>query len=365
MGDVILQLDGIAKRFDETDALRGISLDVERGEFITFLGPSGCGKTTMLRIISGLEHPDRGRVILQGQDVTDTEPNQRNVHTVFQNYALFPHMNVAANIGYSLKLQGVKKQEIRERVEAMLELVQLPGFAKRTPQKLSGGQRQRVAIARALIDNPDLLLLDEPLGALDLQLRRQMQTELKRLQKRLGITFLYITHDQEEAMDMSDRIVVMNEGTFEQIGTPAEIYERPATSFAAQFIGTANIFHGRVEQLQDDAAQILTDEQMILAERAEGLAPQEPVTVAVRGEKIRLHRQPQPGFTLAGVVREHHYSGGMIIGVPGSGGEQEVVASHQGMESAFQVGDAVYLDWEPAAGILVDRKGARRNGEKA
>ena len=368
MGDVILQLDGIAKRFDETDALRGISLDVERGEFITFLGPSGCGKTTMLRIISGLEHPDRGRVILQGQDVTDTEPNQRNVHTVFQNYALFPHMNVAAHIGYSLKLQGVKKQEIRERVEAMLELVQLPGFAKRTPQKLSGGQRQRVAIARALIDNPDLLLLDEPLGALDLQLRRQMQTELKRLQKRLGITFLYITHDQEEAMNMSDRIVVMNEGTFEQIGTPAEIYERPATSFAAQFIGTANIFHGRVEQLQGDAAQILTDEQMILAERAEGLAPQEPVTVAVRGEKIRLHRQPQPGFTLAGVVREHHYSGGilrMIIGVPGSGGEQEVVASHQGMESAFQVGDAVYLDWEPAAGILVDRKGARRNGEKA
>ena len=212
MGDVILQLDGIAKRFDETDALRGISLDVERGEFITFLGPSGCGKTTMLRIISGLEHPDRGRVILQGQDVTDTEPNQRNVHTVFQNYALFPHMNVAANIGYSLKLQGVKKQEIRERVEAMLELVQLPGFAKRTPQKLSGGQRQRVAIARALIDNPDLLLLDEPLGALDLQLRRQMQTELKRLQKRLGITFLYITHDQEEAMDMSDRIVVIERG---------------------------------------------------------------------------------------------------------------------------------------------------------
>ena len=204
MGEVLLQLENIKKNFDGTDVLNGIDLSIEKGEFITFLGSSGCGKTTTLRIIAGLETPDEGRVILEGKDVTSLEPNQRNVNTVFQNYALFPHMTVAENVGYGLKIKKTPKQEIKKKVKEMLELVQLEGFEKRKPSELSGGQKQRVAIARALANNPSLLLLDEPLGALDLQLRRTMQHELKHLQKKLGITFVYITHDQEEAINMSD-----------------------------------------------------------------------------------------------------------------------------------------------------------------
>ncbi|MEG1942644.1 MAG: ABC transporter ATP-binding protein, partial [Angelakisella sp.] len=241
MTENILSLHEITKSFGDTQVLRGISLDIEKGEFITFLGSSGCGKTTTLRIIAGLESPDSGSVILGGRDVTTEQPNRRDVNTIFQNYALFPHMNVYNNIAYSLKLRKVNSDEIRRRVTEMLELVMLSGFEKRMPSELSGGQRQRVAIARAVINNPSVLLLDEPLGALDLQLRRQMQQELKKLQKQLGITFVYITHDQEEAINMSDRIVVMNNGKFEQIGTPAEIYDHPRTAFVAGFIGTANL----------------------------------------------------------------------------------------------------------------------------
>ena len=235
--DKLLELKGISKSFGTTDVLRDIDLSIERGEFITFLGASGCGKTTTLRIIAGLEMPDKGQVILEGRDVTALEPHQRDVNTVFQNYALFPHMNVEANIGYGLRIRKVPKNEIKKNVKKMLDLVQLSGYEKRMPSELSGGQKQRVAIARSLINSPKLLLLDEPLGALDLKLRRAMQTELKRLQKKLGITFLYITHDQEEAINMSDRIVVMRDGQFEQIGTPDEIYNRPKTSYVADFVG--------------------------------------------------------------------------------------------------------------------------------
>ena len=227
MGETILELQNIAKHFGDTDVLNGISISIGKGEFITLLGPSGCGKTTTLRIIAGLETPDEGRVILNGQDVTDSEPNKRDVNTVFQNYALFPHMTVAANIGYSLKLKKRPKDEIKKAVDDALALVQLSGYGKRMPAELSGGQRQRVAIARAVVNRPSVLLLDEPLGALDLQLRRQMQLELKALQKQLGITFIYITHDQEEALNMSDRIAVMKDGRFEQLGTPAEVYDSP------------------------------------------------------------------------------------------------------------------------------------------
>lgn len=206
MSGELLELKNIKKNFGETDVLKGITLSIQKGEFLTFLGASGCGKTTTLRIIAGLEAPEEGQVLLEGKDVTDLPPNRRDINTVFQNYALFPHMNVEANIGYGLRIKKRPKAEIRDRVKNMLELVQLEGYEKRMPAELSGGQKQRVAIARALINSPKLLLLDEPLGALDLKLRRTMQTELKRLQKKLGITFLYITHDQEEAINMSDRI---------------------------------------------------------------------------------------------------------------------------------------------------------------
>ncbi len=241
MGVPILELRHLKKRFDEIEVLKGIDLMVEEGEFITILGSSGCGKTTTIRIIAGLEDADEGAVYLQGEDVTTYEPDQRMVNTVFQNYALFPHMTVENNIGYGLKIKNVPKAQIRERVREALSLVQLEGYEKRKPSELSGGQKQRVAIARAVINNPKILLLDEPLGALDLQLRRQMQVELKRLQKKLHITFIYITHDQEEAAAMSDRIVVMNEGRIEQIGTPKEIYESPATEFVANFIENSKV----------------------------------------------------------------------------------------------------------------------------
>ena len=252
MSDILLELKNIKKSFSPGEAvLDDISLTVARGEFVTLLGSSGCGKTTTLRIIAGLEQADSGSVWINGQNVTELEPDKRDVNTVFQNYALFPHMNVAENIGYGLKLRKASKAEIKKKVAQMLELVQLEGYEKRKPSELSGGQKQRVAIARALVNNPKVLLLDEPLGALDLQLRRAMQTELKHLQKKLGITFIYITHDQEEAINMSDRIAVMDGGRILQIGTPDEIYNHPKTSYVATFVGNANILHGIVESAEN------------------------------------------------------------------------------------------------------------------
>lgn len=320
--DEILELKGIKKAFGGVPVLNGIDLKVEPGEFITLLGSSGCGKTTTLRIISGLEVPDSGTVLLEGADVTNTEPDKRGVHTVFQNYALFPHMTVEANIGYSLRIRGVKKPEIKSRVREMLELVQLEGFGSRMPGELSGGQRQRVAIARSVIDSPKVLLLDEPLGALDLQLRRMMQTELKRLQKKLGITFIYITHDQEEALNMSDRIAVMRDGLFEQLGTPNEIYDRPKTAFVARFVGSANILTLGVKCL------------------------------AVRSEALELQRG-EPGY-LTGVIREKTFAGGMLRITVDTKECGELVASRHGIDSPLMPGDTVGLTWADGAAVEVE-----------
>ena len=320
--DEILELKGIKKAFGGVPVLNGIDLKVEPGEFITLLGSSGCGKTTTLRIISGLEVPDSGTVLLEGADVTNTEPDKRGVHTVFQNYALFPHMTVEANIGYSLRIRGVKKPEIKSRVREMLELVQLEGFGSRMPGELSGGQRQRVAIARSVIDSPKVLLLDEPLGALDLQLRRMMQTELKRLQKKLGITFIYITHDQEEALNMSDRIAVMRDGLFEQLGTPNEIYDRPKTAFVARFVGSANIL------------------------------PLGGKCLAVRSEALELQRG-EPGY-LTGVIREKTFAGGMLRITVDTKECGELVASRHGIDSPLMPGDTVGLTWADGAAVEVE-----------
>ena len=310
MSESILSLQGITKSFGGTPVLNGIDLEAAQGEFITLLGSSGCGKTTTLRIIAGLEDPDQGRVLLEGQDMTHTEPNKRDVNTVFQNYALFPHMSVEQNIGYALKIRKRPKAEIREEVKKMLELVQLEGYQRRKPAELSGGQKQRVAIARSLINRPKILLLDEPLGALDLQLRRQMQQELKRLQKKLGITFIYITHDQEEALNMSDRIAVMREGRFEQIGTPAQVYDSPKTAYVARFVGEANIVKGQAGALRGEQVEFAAPGGSAgFLRRGYSFAPGQEVTLAIRGEQAQAVKGAE-GPGLAGVVKEKSFAGG-------------------------------------------------------
>src|SRR5438093_858161 len=250
-GSVAVRLEGVSKRFGEVAAVDRVDLDVGQGEFFSLLGPSGSGKTTCLRMIAGFEAPTEGRVLLDGRDVTRLAPYERDVNTVFQDYALFPHMNVEENVEYGLRVKKVPKSERRERTAEALEIVRLSGFGRRKPSQLSGGQRQRVALARALVNRPRVLLLDEPLGALDLKLRQAMQIELKRIQREVGITFVYVTHDQEEALTMSDRLVVMNAGRIEQLGSPRELYEYPATRFVANFIGTSNILTGRLERKGD------------------------------------------------------------------------------------------------------------------
>lgn len=374
MSEISLELKNIKKSFQEgEDVLESICLTAKKGEFVTLLGSSGCGKTTTLRIIAGLEQPDSGQVFLNGKDVTSLEPNQRNVNTVFQNYALFPHMNVADNIGYGLKLKKTPKAEISRRVKEMLELVQLSGFEKRKPSELSGGQRQRVAIARALVNNPEVLLLDEPLGALDLQLRRAMQHELKRLQKKLGITFIYITHDQEEAINMSDTIAVMNHGRFEQIGTPDEIYNHPKTSYVATFVGNANILTGVVENIgteeTGDTSKLITvrtdagkvkvsmNNANITAESDKEYLLQkgEKVTIAVRSENIRFEENNDCDGLNAEVI-EKTFAGGQLRVVLKTSEGQEIVASRYGIDTNVSVGEKVRCCFLPTDAVLVDRE---------
>ena len=321
MGERILQLQQIRKSFANTEVLKGIDLEAGQGEFITLLGASGCGKTTTLRIIAGLELPDSGQVILEGHNITDWEPNKRDVNTVFQNYALFPHMNVADNVGYGLKIRKVPKAQIAERVERALRLVQLEEYGKRMPDQLSGGQKQRIAIARAVINEPKVLLLDEPLGALDLKLRRQMQLELKRLQKQLGITFIYITHDQEEAINMSDRIGVMHEGVLEQMGTPNEVYYRPRTSYVADFVGNANILHKNGE------------------------------TLAIRSENIRMDGESV--CTQEAVVVEKSFAGGQLRILFRLSDGQLLTASRYGIDNDMQAGETVKIGWDAKDAVKV------------
>ena len=396
MAEVSLELKEIKKSFTEGEAvLDNISLEISKGEFITLLGSSGCGKTTTLRIIAGLEQPDAGSVWLDGREVTGLEPNQRDVNTVFQNYALFPHMNVAENIGYGLKLKKVPKSEIRKKVSQMLELVQLEGYERRKPSELSGGQKQRVAIARALVNNPKVLLLDEPLGALDLQLRRAMQIELKHLQKKLGITFIYITHDQEEAINMSDRIAVMKDGRIEQIGTPDEIYNHPKTSYVATFVGNANILHGVAESIQGENAivKIGNDRVIVKLETSQQdtgdtrakqyLAAGEKVTLAVRSENILLQETAVIGDTgtdhrdtvdisvsgggldahnensvsgLQATVTEKNFAGGQLrVTLKLSDGTQ-LIASRYGIDASVAEGQTVRCSFLPTDVVLVDRE---------
>ncbi len=291
MSTPAIRFENVSRHFGDVKAVDEVNLEIQDGEFFSMLGPSGSGKTTCLRMIAGFDRPTSGSIFLYGQDVSDLPPYERDVNTVFQDYALFPHMNVDDNIAYGLMVKKVPKVERRKRVNEMLELVRLSGFAERKPAQLSGGQRQRVALARALINHPKVLLLDEPLGALDLKLRQQMQVELKAIQKRVGITFIFVTHDQEEALTMSDRIAVFNEGKIQQVGAPSEIYERPASPFVAGFVGTSNLISGEI------ARHITGSEEMF----------------SIRPEKIHLglatSELEKDMFCIDGIVRDVVYLG--------------------------------------------------------
>ena len=287
-----VEMRDVVKRFGEVSAVDHVSMQIRDGEFFSMLGPSGCGKTTSLRMIAGFEYPTSGEIFLSGSPIGTTPPFQRNVNTVFQSYALFPHMTVAENVAFGLEMKKVPRIEIGRRVDEALDMVRLAGYGERRPRQLSGGQQQRVALARALVNRPDVLLLDEPLGALDLKLRKEMQIELKRLQERVGITFIFVTHDQEEALTMSDRIAVMSEGKALQIGTPTEIYERPNCRFVADFIGESNFIRGRVSDLSAGSATISDGAGLTLrGQLVQPLTVGDEVYVSVRPEKARLSVQ--------------------------------------------------------------------------
>ncbi len=302
MAKHIIELVDLTKEYNDVEVLKGINLYIRQNEFITLLGPSGCGKTTTLRLIGGFETPTSGKVLFDGADMTQVPPYKRKVNTVFQKYALFPHMNVFDNIAFGLKIKKMDKGIIKEKVKYMLSMVNLEGFEKRSVDSLSGGQQQRIAIARALVNEPEVLLLDEPLGALDLKLRKEMQLELKNMQKRLGITFIYVTHDQEEALTMSDTIVVMKQGAIQQIGTPQDIYNEPCNAFVADFIGESNIIDGIM--LQDYKVEFAGHDFDCVDK---GFGQNEPVDVVVRPEDIRLMKDDES--LLQGVVRSVIFKG--------------------------------------------------------
>lgn len=338
MGKVLIELKNLTKSYDGMKAVDTINLTIREKEFVTLLGPSGCGKTTTLRMIGGFEEPDSGEILFEGQLLNNVPPYKRNINTVFQRYALFPHMNVFENVAFGLRIKKLPKDEIRQKVEKMLKMVELEGFGKRNVDSLSGGQQQRVAIARALVNEPKVLLLDEPLGALDLKLRKEMQIELLDMQRSVGITFIYVTHDQEEALTMSDSIVVMNKGVIQQVGTPQDIYNEPINRFVADFIGESNIIEANM--LEDYKVKFdgITFECI-----DKGFEPNEPVDVVIRPEDIRIVTNPEEGMiqgTVTSVVfKGVHYE--MLIE-----NEQREYMVHRTM--MFPVGSKVGMNIQPA-----------------
>jgi len=349
----IVEIVGVNKIYGTNHVVKDLNITVEEGEFLTLLGSSGCGKTTTLRMIAGFEEPTTGTIKVEGEPIEEKEPFERNVNTVFQTYALFPHKTIFDNIAYGLKMKKVKKPEIKERVLEMMEMVQLSGFENRYPSQLSGGQKQRVAIARALINRPRVLLLDEPLGALDLKLRKQMQLELKRLQKKLNITFIYVTHDQEEALTMSDRIAVMHDGIVDQLASPTDIYEHPATRFVATFIGETNIYDGCITSIHDDIATV-TLENGAVKVKSDGTFPVlEYASISVRPEKMRFSTEPVEGFELAAVVKDYIYVGSILKCIVSLPNGNELKIERLAGQDLPAIGSYIYPYWDPNDAVLI------------
>lgn len=356
----VISLIELSKRFGDIHAVREVSLSVGEGEFLTLLGPSGCGKSTTLRMIAGLERPDSGRILLRGSDCTHLPPNHRPVHMVFQDYALFPHLSVFENVAFGLRVQKIPRRQVRAAVPDVLSAVRLQELADRKPSQLSGGQQQRVALARALVNRPVALLLDEPLGALDVKLRRHLQSELKDIQAQFGTTFLYVTHDQEEAMALSDRIAVMNHGVIEQIGAPRDVYQNPATEFVADFIGSLNIFDFTVEAIDQGVAIMNLGDHILTCDLPVGITVGQGFRVALRPEGITLHRPDRdapapPASRLMGVVRDTQYLGmttKLRISVPNLG-VITVSCLSESSATEFTHDDRVILSWLPEAPTLL------------
>jgi spermidine/putrescine ABC transporter ATP-binding subunit len=346
----VVDVQNVHKRFGSTVAVDGVSLSVGEAEFVTLLGPSGCGKTTILRLIAGFEYPDLGRVFLGGTDVTDTPAHRRDVHTVFQNYALFPHLSVSGNVAFGLYRKGFDKAESARRVRDVLELVRLPDLADRFPGQLSGGQQQRVAIARAIVLEPRVLLLDEPLAALDRKLREEMQVELKALQRRLGISFVFVTHDQDEALAMSDRVVVMNQGRIEQAGSPKEVYELPSTRFTADFVGVTNVLSGRIVANNGEGTVLETPAGRVRVDGVHAIGDE--VQLAVRPEKVRFVDVADP-WCIRATVEEALYLGDVTHWYVrlADGSRWTVFAQNDGSERDAGPGTEVGVAWDVRFGV--------------
>jgi putrescine transport system ATP-binding protein len=352
----LVRFERVAKRFGALTAVDALTLDIAQGEFFALLGPSGCGKTTLLRMLAGFETPSEGRILLDGEDISATPPHRRPVNMMFQSYALFPHLNVENNIGFGLRQENVGKAEIAERVDAMLALTRLQGYGKRRVDQLSGGQRQRVALARALIKHPRVLLLDEPLAALDKKLRAETQFELMELQRKLGTTFVIVTHDQEEAMIVADRIAVMDQGRLAQVAPPAEIYERPNSRWVADFLGEVTMLEGRIAE-----AGVIETAVGKLRVPAGNAKPGETVWLALRPEKVRLHAE-RPGPELnavSGAIAEVGYRGDMSIYKVRLADRSlmKVAVANTGArgQGAYSANDTVWLSWPPEAGMVLTR----------
>jgi spermidine/putrescine transport system ATP-binding protein len=363
MGSPVVEIDNVTKRFTDYVAVNEADFSIASGEFFSLLGPSGCGKTTTLRMIAGFETPTEGAIRLEGRDVSRVPPHKRNVNTVFQHYALFPHMTVWDNVAYgprSLKIDKAKgKGEVKRRVDELLEIVRLTDFAKRKPAQLSGGQQQRVALARALVNYPSALLLDEPLGALDLKLRQVMQFELKRIQREVGITFVYVTHDQEEALTMSDRIAVMNAGNVDQIGSPTEIYARPATVFVASFIGQANLWAGRqTGRANRDFVQVEVLGSSLKARAGDTtIEPGGHATLMIRPERVRVSMDAPTGdvATVPATVTDLTFQG-PVVRLSLAAADDSAIIAHVGPEQDLPLlrpGDKVHVSWAPEASLVL------------